>query len=195
MATQNKVQLVIDVNTKNDKDIDALIKKLGGLDTNVRQTTTSASGLSNILGKAALAGGAALAVKEMASLADQAFRTADRMNGVKRSLETVYGSAELATRRLNELNEIAKLPGLDPAVIAQFDAILVNMGSNAQSNDKIFRGLAKSINDVRGRRGRRCGGPASDAAGDLQQYPGSRRFQAYHRADTGVVGVDRTGGP
>ena len=73
------------------------------------------------------------------------FRAADSLRGVHRGLETVYGSSERAAERFKELNELAKLPGLDPEPLARFDAIFKNLGSTAKQNEILFTGLAKSV--------------------------------------------------
>ena len=85
------------------------------------------------------------AARGLATLADRGFRAADSLRGVHRGLETVYGSAERAAERFKELNELAKLPGLDPEPLARFDAIFTNLGSTAKQNNILFTGLAKSV--------------------------------------------------
>ena len=85
------------------------------------------------------------AARGLATLADRGFRAADSLRGVHRGLETVYGSAERAAERFKELNELAKLPGLDPEPLARFDAIFKNLGSTAKQNEILFTGLAKSV--------------------------------------------------
>ena len=84
-------------------------------------------------------------VRVLAELADNAFRATDRLNAVKKGLETVYGSAEIANKRFKELNELAKFPGLDPAALAKYDAIFKNLGSTAAENNIIFTGTAKAV--------------------------------------------------
>ena len=85
------------------------------------------------------------AARGLATLADRGLRAADSLRGVHRGLETVYGSAERAAERFKELNELAKLPGLDPEPLARFDAIFKNLGSTAKQNEILFTGLAKSV--------------------------------------------------
>ena len=85
------------------------------------------------------------AARGLKDIADWGLRAADGLAGVHRGLETVYGSAERAAERFDQLNEIAKFPGLDPQPLARFDAIFKNLGSTAKENDILFTGLAKAV--------------------------------------------------
>ena len=89
--------------------------------------------------------GVVYSAQELGRLADMAFRAGDRLEGVHRGLETVYGSAERAAERFAELNELAKLPGLDPQPLARYDAIFKNLGATAEQNNILFTGTAKAI--------------------------------------------------
>ena len=130
-------------------------RELKGLGDGYENATKKSGGFIAGLGsmKGALAGlGIGLAVQQTAHYADAAFRLGDRLKGVHRGLETVYGSATLATQRFEELNELAKLPGLDPGPLAKFDAIYANLNKTGKAtqevwkaNDTIFTGLAKTI--------------------------------------------------
>ena len=51
----------------------------------------------------------------------------------------------MRAERFDQLNEIAKFPGLDPQPLARFDAIFKNLGSTAKENDILFTGLAKAV--------------------------------------------------
>ena len=102
-------------------------------------------GSGGIGDKVMLAYGAVDAARGLANIADWGLRAADSLAGVHRGLETVYGSSERAAERFDELNELAKLPGLDPEPLARFDAIFKNLGSTAEQNDILFTGLAKSV--------------------------------------------------
>lgn len=89
--------------------------------------------------------GVVYSAQELGRLADTAFRLGDRLEGVHRGLEQVYGSSERAAERFAELNELAKLPGLDPEPLAKFDAIFKNLGATAEQNNILFTGVAKAI--------------------------------------------------
>ena len=85
------------------------------------------------------------AARGLKDIADWGLRAADSLAGVHRGLETVYGSSQRAAERFDELNELAKLPGLDPQPLARFDAIFKNLGSTAKENNILFTGLAKAV--------------------------------------------------
>ena len=85
------------------------------------------------------------AARGLKDIADWGLRAADGLAGVHSGLGTVYGSAERAAERFDQLNEIAKFPGLDPQPLARFDAIFKNLGSTAKENDILFTGLAKAV--------------------------------------------------
>ena len=110
-----------------------------------QKTSRFGGNLGGIGDKVMLAYGAVDAARGLANIADWGLRAADSLAGVHRGLETVYGSSERAAERFDELNELAKLPGLDPEPLARFDAIFKNLGSTAEQNDILFTGLAKSV--------------------------------------------------
>ena len=85
------------------------------------------------------------AARGLKDIADWGFRAADGLAAAHRGLETVYGSAERAAERFDELNELAKFPALDPEPLARFDAIFKNLGATAEQNDILFRGTAKAV--------------------------------------------------
>ena len=111
----------------------------------VGRATTGNQGLLASLKTIGPAVVGAFAVHEVARFSDSSLRATDRIAGVKRGLETVYGSAQRAEERFRELNEIAKFPGLDPAPLAKYDAIFKNLGSTAENNNIIFSGTAKAV--------------------------------------------------
>ena len=110
-----------------------------------QKTSRFGGGMGGTTDKIFAAYAATDTVRVLAELADNAFRATDRLNAVKKGLETVYGSAEIANKRFKELNELAKFPGLDPAALAKYDAIFKNLGSTAAENNVIFTGTAKAV--------------------------------------------------
>ena len=111
----------------------------------VGRATTGNQGLLASLKTIGPAVVGAFAVREIVQFADASLRATDQIAGVKRGLETVYGSAQRAEERFKELNEIAKFPGLDPAPLAKYDAIFTNLGGTAEDNTTIFTGTAKAV--------------------------------------------------
>ena len=101
-----------------------------------------------------VAGAAAVGIgvltNNLTQAADASLRAADRINAVHRGLEIVYGSTEAASIRFSELNELAKLPGLDPEPLARYDAMFKNLGNTAKDNDIIFTGTAKAVTSFGG---------------------------------------------
>ena len=109
------------------------------------QKTSRFGGMGGIGNKIFAAYAAVDAARGLKDIADWGLRAADSLAGVHRGLETVYGSSQRAAERFGELNELAKLPGLDPQPLARFDAIFKNLGSTAKENDILFTGLAKAV--------------------------------------------------
>ena len=110
----------------------------------VEETRSFAEALKSVQGVVG-AIGLGIVAREMADLATFSLTAADNLNAVHAGLTVVYGSAELASERFEDLNELAKFPGLDPEPLARFDAIFKNLGNTATENDTIFLGAAKAI--------------------------------------------------
>ena len=131
-----------------EKEFGETRKAVGSVNRGFTDTNKNTGILSGSLGelKGVLGAiGFTAVTQQIVSLAGTAFTAADRMNNLKRGLTLVEGSAEDAAERFEELNEIAKLPGLDPEALVRYDTIFKNLGNTSEDNDEIFKALSKSI--------------------------------------------------
>ena len=143
-----KITLIIDAKDDASAILKKIRKGIEDVDAGAQGAGKGVGGLNLNLGSLkTLAGGAIVAgvTAQLAGFTKGALEAADKINGVKRGLEVVLGTAQAAEQRFDQLNEIAKLPGLDPAPLAKYDAIFTNLGNTAKQNDIIFTGTAKAI--------------------------------------------------
>lgn len=107
----------------------------------------------------------------LAGLGIMAVRAAGDMESLRKALESVAGSSELAEEQLARLKEIAKAPGIDFKEAVRGSVALQSVGIEAEVAEKALEGVARAV--------ARGGGNSENFAGvlrQLQQVAGNSRI-------------------
>ena len=145
------------------KEADKLARAKERAEQGTKKLSGSTPGLLAMGG--ALAAGATSAVlltQGLVRASSASLNAASLVQNQLRGMELVHGSAEAAVKRLDELNELAKLPGMDRNTLIQYNNQLSALGATTQEIDLVFEAVGKGVTTF--------GGNMHDVRGIMLQY-------------------------
>ena len=162
----NTLTLTVDVVTKNAKEIDGLIDKVEKLGGTASTTTPKTEKLGGGINAATLAAGAgALAIGALTGAVGgyvkSAIDAAAQTEGLRHRLKNAIPDQQEYTKTLQEIDKVARLPGLQKADLTRYTASLRESGLTGEQTLTTLKIVGSQIVS--------SGGSAADAAQQMYQ--------------------------
>ena len=123
-------------------------RELSGLSSTHQQATKSTGLFNRAAGELVgnLSSFAAFAVTDgLIQFARGTVRASGELDLLRTGLRNIEGSSEAASRRLAELDEVARLPGANLTALVRYSNRLRSIGLTAEETDDILRGVGQSV--------------------------------------------------